>query len=165
MARTRNIISPFAPVYDTASRVLILGSFPSVKAIENGFYYGNPHNRFYEVISNLLDVDLVNIDWEGKKRVLLDKHVAIHDVINSCQIDGSSDASITNVIVSDIEDILKNSSIKHIFLNGKTAGALFDRHFPHLIHMRTILPSTSPANARMRAADLIASWRALVQYL
>jgi len=165
MAEKRKITQPFPPVIDRNAKILILGSFPSVLAVRNGFYYGNPRNRFYDVLSNVLETDLVSMDWNAKKAVFVNKGIAIYDVIQSCVIEGSKDASIDEVDVADIVGLIKDTEICHVFLNGRTAGALFDRHFPDLKEIRTILPSTSPANAKMNLEKLISEWRSVLAYL
>ena len=159
MDKTNNRIrNPFPPVCDDTSRILILGSLPSEASREAGFYYMNPRNRFWQMLSNLLGEDLVSQDKEGKRAVLLRRHVALSDVIDSCDIHRSADASIKNATPSDIPYILNSAPIKHIFLNGKTAYALFEKHFPEYLSMATALPSTSPANAKKSLADLIEDW-------
>lgn len=164
VANIRNINQPFEPWIDEKCHVLILGSFPSIKAVAKGYYYGNPNNRFYNVLGSLLKI---NIDGDANRRktILLSNHIAVHDVIESCLIDGSSDASIREVAISNIDLLIDRYSIRHIFLNGQTAGRLFDKHFPHLIEKRTILPSTSPANAKMQLDDLVQIWRQVLAYL
>ncbi len=165
MAKKRHLSQPFAPWIDHLSRILILGSFPSIRAIEVGFYYGNERNRFYRVLSELLRVDLVTCSGTLKKKILLEHHIAIHDVIQSCDINGSSDATIRNVVVADIRKLMKKYSIRHIFINGKTAGRLFDEFFSEFQTMRTILPSSSPANAQYRLPQLIDSWSPILSYI
>ena len=104
------IIHPIKPVYDKDSRVLILGSFPSVKSREEGFFYGHPQNRFWKVTSRVFDEDLP-LTVDEKKAFLLKNHIALWDVIGSCEIEGSSDSSIRNVTVNDISKILKTADI------------------------------------------------------
>jgi hypoxanthine-DNA glycosylase len=165
MAETRILKQPFDPWIDNDCRVLILGSFPSVLAVKNDFYYGNPHNRFYEVMGRLLNLDLKAMDKDAKKASLLARHLAVYDIVASCRIEGSSDASISDVKIADIGRLIKGTSIKHIFLNGKTAAGYFSKSHPDLIGMATTLPSTSPANARSSIERLIEDWGALLDYL
>ena len=106
------------PRYNKESRVLILGSFPSVKSREQAFFYGHPQNRFWRVVANIFESE-VPITVEDKKRLILNNHLALWDVIAECEITGSSDSSIKNVIPNDIGKILADSNIKTIFVNGR----------------------------------------------
>lgn len=148
----------FPPVWNENSRILILGSFPSVKSREEGFYYGHPRNRFWKVISAVVgEKEPVTID--EKKEMLLRNRIAIWDVIASCEIKGSSDSSIKNVIANDFTEILAGSFINRIFANGKTAEKLYNRYaFPVTGVPITALPSTSPANAAFSLEKLIACY-------
>lgn len=148
----------FPPVWNENSRILILGSFPSVKSREEGFYYGHPRNRFWKVISAVVgEKEPVTID--EKKEMLLRNRIAIWDVIASCEIKGSSDSSIKNVIANDFTEILAGSFINRIFANGKTAEKLYNRYaFPVTGVPITALPSTSPANAAFSLEKLIAHY-------
>ena len=112
------LIHPIAPVFDKDSRVLILGSFPSVKSREEGFFYGHPQNRFWKVTASVFGEDVPKTIDE-KKSFLLRNHIALWDVIGSCEIDCSSDSSIHNVSVNDIKTILETAGIQAIYLNGK----------------------------------------------
>ncbi len=150
----------FPACYDEGSEILILGSFPSVKSRAVSFYYGHPQNRFWGVLSAIYKVNIPS-DIDKKRLFLHDAHIALYDVIESCDIIGSSDASIKNVVATDIFSILSRTKIRKIFLNGKTAGKLFikfqkelvEKGFPYLV-----LPSTSPANAATKMDDLIKIW-------
>lgn len=165
MSDTRVLTSPFPPWISEDCRVLILGSFPSIKAIEAGYYYGNPHNRFYQVLGSLLGIDLVVCSGEEKRKALIAHGVALHDIVLAGSIVGSSDASLRATRVAEIDAMVKQAPIRRIFLNGNIAGRIFTKHFPHLASISEILPSTSPANARMRLDDLIRSWAVVIQYL
>ena len=145
------------PVYDQTSKILILGSFPSVKSRESNFYYGHPQNRFWTVISTLYNVPLLKTQTE-KETFLLEHHLALWDVISSLDITGSSDASIKNVRVNKIELILNDADIQHIYTNGKTAYYLFKKYFTYPV---TYLPSTSPANASYKLDDLLDAWKVI----
>lgn len=150
---------PFLPLYDKESRILILGSFPSVKSREQGFYYGHPRNRFWKVMAAVLQTE-VPVTVEEKKKMLLDHHVAVYDVIAACEIEGSSDSSIRNVQPADITNIIKNSKIEAVFTNGKTAGKLYKKyHLEHIMVPMRELPSTSPANAAFSLEKLIEVWK------
>lgn len=146
------ISHPFEPVIDNHSNILILGSFPSVKSREVSFYYGNKNNRFFKVLSNIFHEDFYHVDIETKKKLLSKYHIALFDVIKSCDIKGSSDSSITNVVVNDIEDLLQRYPIKKIIVNGNKAYELFTKYFPNL--EVTLLPSTSSANAKYSLEEL-----------
>jgi TDG/mug DNA glycosylase family protein len=149
---------PFDPIYDQDSKLLILGSFPSVRSRETGFYYGHPQNRFWKVISTILE-DEVPVSNQQKKDFLLRHHIALWDVLASCEITGSSDASIKNAIPNDFTPLIKNSQIKTIITNGNTAFTLFDRFIRLDASMTLIrLPSTSAANAGMSLEKLTVRW-------
>ena len=150
-----------APVYDENSRILILGSFPSVKSREAAFFYGHPQNRFWRVLAAVLGEEAPQTAAE-KKSLLLRHGVALWDVIASCDIDGSSDASIKNVRPNDLAPLLAASKITHIFTNGATADALYTRwQFPATGISAVRLPSTSPANAAWSLDRLIDAWRVI----
>lgn len=155
----KNIKHTFEPVFDEDSELLILGTFPSVKSRENHFYYGHPQNRFWKVIAELTDSGVPQTIGE-KKRLLLEKHIAIWDVIESCTISGSSDSSIRDVKVNDIKSLLERSKIAAIYGNGAKACELYDRYVREKTGMDIIkLPSTSPANAAFSLDRLCAEWR------
>lgn len=151
----------FDPVYNTESNVLILGTFPSVKSREQHFFYGNPQNRFWKVISAITNAPLP-ITIEAKKALLLEHGIAIWDVIESCDIIGSSDSSITNVVPMDFSRILEQSNIQRIFANGATAHKLYQTYCEAKTGLPIIkLPSTSPANAAFSLDKLIQAWSIL----
>ena len=152
------IIHPIQPVYDKDSEVLILGSFPSVKSREEGFFYGHPQNRFWKVTASVFDEEPPRTT-EEKKDFLIRNHIALWDVIGSCDIEGSSDSSIRNVKVNDISMILTTADIKVIYLNGKKAYHLYQQYLQPFINRDGIcLPSTSPANAAWSPERLIKAW-------
>ena len=151
-------IHPFSPVYDGKSEVLILGSLPSIVSVERGFYYMHPQNRFWKVLSKIFGEDIYSKDIEAKTSFILKHHLALYDVVASCDIKNSSDASIENVICTDIRDILLQASIKKIILNGNTAYTLFCKAYPNLKDMAICLPSTSSANARISLEELTRVW-------
>lgn len=155
----------FSPVYNSNSKIIILGSYPSVISRQYGFYYGNKKNRFWQIMSILFDIDLINADIAQKKNFLFNTGIALYDVVHSCVITGSSDLSIKNVVVSDIKSILNNSDIKKIFLNGKKAQELFLKHFPFYSSMAICLPSTSPANAKKSLKDLVNDYKIILDYI
>ncbi len=150
------------PVYDEKSKILILGSFPSVKSRETGFFYGHPQNRFWKVLASIYQ-ESVPKTIEEKKAFLLQNHVAVWDVIHSCDISGSSDSSIKNVVANDLRVILEHTEIEHIFVNGRKAYELYNQYiFPKINKKAVCLPSTSPANAAWGLDRLIAAWKAAI---
>ena len=114
----------FEPVFDKNSKILVLGTIPSVKSRENNFYYGHPQNRFWKLIAALCDDDIVPQTIEEKKQMLLRNHIAVWDVISECDIIGSSDSSIKNVVPVDLSVILENADIYRIYANGGKAYEL-----------------------------------------
>ncbi len=159
MAEYTHIRHTFEPVFDESSQILILGSLPSVKSREQGFYYGHPRNRFWQVMSEILKCNEPKT-IEEKKQMLLSGHVAIYDVISECDIKGSSDSSIKNVIPTDIELLLSKTNIRHIFANGNTAGKLYKKYLQDKTGIEIIiLPSTSPANAAYSLQMLVDDWK------
>ncbi len=155
----------FDPVFDENSRILILGTFPSVKSREQAFYYGHPRNRFWKVVSQLLEEPLPET-VEQKKAMLLKNRIAVWDVIESCDIAGSSDSSIRNVVPTDLSLIFRTADIRKIYANGATAKRLFDRYQRKAIHRGIIgLPSTSPANAAWNLPRLTGAWSCITEYL
>ncbi|MBO4394822.1 MAG: DNA-deoxyinosine glycosylase [Eubacterium sp.] len=153
------MIHPFSPLYDEESEILILGSFPSVKSREEGFYYGHPRNRFWKVVASVFNDDEPGT-VEDKSAFLHRNHIALWDVICSCEIEGSSDSSIRNVTVNDLSIILDDADIKGIFVNGKTALKYYEKYTLPLIGRQAIcLPSTSPANAAWSTERLIEGWK------
>lgn len=156
------ILHPIPPVFDENSRVLILGSFPSVKSREQGFFYGHPQNRFWKVTAALFAEDAPQ-SIEEKRSFLLRNRIAVWDVIGSCDIVGSSDASIRNVTANDLSVILNAADIRAIFVNGKTAYAYYQKYTePKIGRPAICLPSTSPANAAWSAERLIEAWREIL---
>lgn len=149
----------FEPVFDENSKVLILGTFPSVKSRENQFYYGHPQNRFWKVIAGLTESEVPQT-IEEKKKILLEHGIAIWDVIESCDIIGSSDSSIKNVVPADIERVVANSKIQNIYANGGTAKKLYEKYNQKKTGREIIgLPSTSPANAAYSLERLLECWQ------
>lgn len=155
------IIHPIAPVFDEHSRILILGSFPSVRSREEMFFYGHPQNRFWQVLASIFACD-VPATVEAKKDFLLSHHIALWDVIASCEITGSADSSIKNVIPNDISVILDHADIRAIFVNGKIAEKYYNKYLREKVKRDAIcLPSTSPANAAWRLQKLTEAWQIL----
>lgn len=161
-----HVTHTFEPVFNEESRILILGSFPSVKSRENQFYYGHAQNRFWKVTAAVCECD-VPVGIEEKRRFLLQNRIAVWDVIASCDIVGSSDSSIRNVVGNDMSVILEKAPIKRIFANGDKAYQLFLKYCStggREIEIRK-LPSTSPANAAWNLARLTEAWGAEIRCL
>lgn len=158
-----HIVHSFEPVYDKDSEILILGTLPSVKSRENNFYYGHKQNRFWKVLAILLK-EPVPDTIEEKKAMLLAHRIALWDVIQSCDIKGSSDSSIKNVQPTDIGMILEKTNVTQIYANGNKAGQLYKRYqFPVTGIEATMLPSTSPANAAWSFDRLCEAWRVILE--
>lgn len=158
MGDYEHITHSFEPIYDEHSRILILGSLPSVKSREQGFYYGHPRNRFWRVLAGLTGEELPE-GIEEKKGLLLRHKIAVWDVIASCDIIGSSDSSIKNVEPVEIQRIMEESPIEGIYVNGRTAGKLYRKYLQPVTGMEAVeLPSTSPANAAWSLERLLEVW-------
>ena len=154
----QRMIHPFPPVFDEASEILILGSFPSVKSRESMFFYGHPQNRFWRVAAAVFEDEVPGTVSE-KRDFLLRHHIAAWDVIGACDIIGSSDASIRNVAPNDLRPILDTAPIRGIFVNGKTAEKYYNKYTLPLTGIEAVcLPSTSPANAAWKLEQLIGAW-------
>ena len=154
-----HIVHPFPPCFDKHSKILILGSFPSVKSREQNFFYGHPQNRFWKVIALVFD-DVVPNTIPEKKKFLKRHHIALWDVIGSCDIEGSSDSSIENVEANDLSQILDNADILGVFVNGKTAEKYYKKYTEGKTGIKAVcLPSTSPANAAWSIDRLSDIWR------
>ena len=154
----------FLPVYNQNSRVLILGTMPSPKSREQGFYYGHPKNRFWPVLANLLKT-AVPATIEEKNVFLLENKIALWDVVASCTIHGADDSSIRSVKVNDLSPILETADIRAIFTNGKKAAALLEKYRKNTGGTFFSLPSTSPANCRLSTDDLLEAYGAILPFL
>lgn len=175
MASYQHISHGFEPVFDERSRILVLGSFPSVLSRENAFYYGNPQNRFWRVMAACLGEPVPQNEGglsddgrpltleesiAAKKQMLLEHGIALWDVIASCDIKGSSDASIKNVVPAQVERVLEEAHIGAVICNGGTAGRLYKRYLQWQVGLAAhVLPSTSPANAAWQLERLTARWQ------
>ena len=157
------LVHPFPPVYDVESEILILGSFPSVKSREIMFYYGHPQNRFWRVLAAVYSADVPqNID--EKTRFLLKHHIALWDVLASCEITGSADSSIKNAVPNDLSVILSRADIRRIYTNGKTSEKYYKRFSEEITGRGSVcLPSTSPANAVWSLDRLIGAWKVIAE--
>ena len=156
-----SVVHPFPPIYDEKSKILILGSFPSVKSREEGFYYGHPRNRFWPMLERIFSAKAGTI--EEKKELLLFNHIALWDSIASCHIEGSADSSILDAVPNDILTLLNKTQIERIITNGRKSYEVYMEYiFPKTSIEPIYLPSTSPANASWTLDKLIDAWK---QYL
>ena len=153
---------PFPPVVDAGCTTLILGSFPSVKSREQGFFYGHPQNRFWKVLAAVF-VEEVPADAAAKKALLLRHHIALWDVIACCEIDGSADASVRNAVPVDIGRVLAVAPIRRVICNGNLAAKLYRQHLQGITDIEALAaPSTSPANAAWSLERLTEAWRGML---
>ena len=158
----QKLVHPIPPTWDETSRILILGSFPSVKSREMAYFYGHPQNRYWRVLSALFEEPFPETK-EERHAFLLRHHIAAWDVIASCTITGSADSSIRDVVVNDLQPILNGAPIRQIYVNGKKADALYRKYLlPRLSREAVCLPSTSPANAAWNLEKLIGAWRQIL---
>ena len=161
----QHIVHPIPPFYDETSKILVLGSFPSVKSRESGFFYGHPQNRFWKVMAALFSEEVPRTVPE--KAALLKRHrIAAWDSVFSCDIEGSSDSSITNVVPSDLSEIFRTADIRAVFTNGKKSHEVYTRYcLPDTGRPDICLPSTSPANAAWSTERLTEAWSVVKEYL
>lgn len=158
-------VHPVQPLYDSLCRVLILGTFPSPKSREAQFFYHHPQNRFWRVMAGITD-SAAPLTIPEKKALMLDNHIALWDVVESCIVKGASDSSIRNVVPADLKMILSNAPIRAIFANGDTAARLYMKHHYPITKIPIIrLPSTSPANAAFRLDRLIEEWKQITEWI
>ncbi|NLM19990.1 MAG: DNA-deoxyinosine glycosylase [Clostridiaceae bacterium] len=162
--RYQTIVHPLPPFYRPNSRVLILGSFPSIKTREMGFFYGHPQNRFWPILANLFE-DEIPQTLEQRKEFLQRYQIAAWDTIYQCDIIGSSDSSIRNVVPTDLKPIIKQSLITQIFTNGGTSDKYYKQYHEKLLGIKAIkLSSSSPANARFSLERLIEEWKIILDF-
>ena len=159
------VVHPFEPFLGSAPKILILGSFPSVKSRETGFYYGHGQNRFWKVISSVGGVPEPKT-VEEKKAMLEKLGIALWDTVYSCEITGSSDSSIKNVTANDIRPILAKYGIKAVFANGKTSGAYYEKYVEPVCGIKAaVLPSTSAANAVFTTEKLVKAYSVIKDFI
>lgn len=165
MNQTESVTHTFEPLFDKDCRVLLLGTMPSPKSREQGFYYGHPRNRFWKVLAELLGEGLPST-IEEKKAMALSHHIAIWDVLASCDIRGADDASIRNPVPNNMHVILDAASIQAVFATGQKAAQLYRRYCEQEAGMPvTALPSTSPANCGMKYETILEAYREILRYL
>lgn len=152
------------PIFNNESKVLILGSMPSIKSREQCFYYANKTNRFWKIMENIFNIKLIT--KEDKIKFLLNNKIALWDVIKSCNISNSSDSTIKNVIINDINKIIKISNIKCIFITGKIALKYYNKYLLYKTKIEAIyLPSPSSANATYSLEKLIDEYKIMLDYI
>lgn len=163
MNKLEHVTHTLSPVYDQNSKILILGSIPSPKSREVGFYYTHPQNRFWKIMAALFNEPLPSTN-EERKQLVLKHHIALWDVLQECEIKGADDQSIANIVVNPIEDLLKETKITKIYTTGKKATQLYQKYCLKRTGIEAIyLPSTSPANCRYYTLeDLIQEYRCLL---
>lgn len=165
MAEPQVQIHPIPPLYDSASRILILGSFPSVKSREGQFFYHHPQNRFWRVVAGVLGVETPGTIAE-KSAMLHRAHIALWDVIGSCRIAGSEDSSIHDVVPNDLSPILQGADIRAVFCNGGTAYRHYCKYTQPQTGLEAVrLPSTSPANAAWTLPRLTEAWKDILPWI
>lgn len=157
-----SLTHPFPPVCDGNSRILILGSFPSAASRRAGFYYGHPRNRFWRVLEAVTG-ETVPEETEGRREFLLAHGIALWDSIGSCEIEGSSDASIKNSVPNPIAELIAETRIERVFCNGKASHACYEKYVYPLTGVHAVfLPSTSPANAAWSMERLAEEWKRIL---
>jgi hypoxanthine-DNA glycosylase len=143
---------PFEPIIFDDSRVLILGTFPSIDSFKNEFYYGHKRNQFWKILSNIYNIELNSV--EDKLRLLKDKKIALWDMVKSCSRKNSLDSNLKDIEVNDIESLIdRYNSLDTILFTGKKAESLYKKHFSHLEINTQVLPSPSPAYASMKMIE------------
>ena len=160
------IIHPIPPFYDKKSRILVLGSFPSVKSRESGFFYGHPQNRFWKLMALLFEEKKIPSTVKEKATLLSRHHIAAWDSIHACDIEGSSDSSIRNVEPNDFSEILSMADIRQIYTNGRKSHEIYTRYcLPQTGREAVCLPSTSPANAAWSLDRLAEAWCVILEHV
>lgn len=163
--KSERIIHAFDPVFDSESRILILGTMPSPKSRELGFYYSHPRNRFWPVLAKIFGEDVPETPEKKADFCLLHK-IALWDVLRECDIEGASDSSIKNAVPNDLSVILNSADIKAVFTTGATAARLYKKYLEQETGIAAIsLPSTSPANAKMSPEELVGNYKIILEYL
>lgn len=164
MSSDNRVSHEFPPVFDENSKVLILGTIPSPKSRERGFYYMHPQNRFWKMLCTVLGED-IPADIEGRKQLCLKYGIALWDVLESCEINGASDSSIKNAVPNKLEHIFNAADIKAVFTTGKKAHELYQRYFSEDTHTEICLPSTSPANRTITEIDMLEKYKIITNFI
>ncbi len=163
MSSEKRVQHEFPPVFDGNSKVLVLGTIPSPKSRERGFYYMHPQNRFWRMLSAVLGEDVPE-DISGRRQMCLSHGIALWDVLAECSIDGASDSSIKNAVPNRLEVIFSSAEIRAVFTTGKKAQALYERFFPDFMPAEC-LPSTSPANRTISEEEMLERYRRIAEFL
>ena len=164
MNELERITHPIPPFYNENSKILILGSFPSVKSREQMFFYGHPQNRFWRVLAGIFNKDVPETT-EDKKRLLDETNVALWDVLAECEIKGSADSTIKNAKANNLDRILKTADIRFVYTNGKTAEKYYNKYMSKIYDVKMVsLPSTSPANAAKSLEKLVEEWKIIKDF-
>lgn len=163
MSSDKRVSHEFPPVFDAGSKVLILGTIPSPRSRERGFYYMHPQNRFWRMLCAVLNED-IPADIEGRKQLCLKHGIALWDVLESCEINGASDSSIKNAVPNELQRIFDAADIKAVFTTGKKAHQLYQRYFGNDPHTEICLPSTSPANRTVTEAEMLLRYRKIAEF-
>lgn len=159
MAAAEHISHPFEPVFDGRSRVLVLGTMPSPRSRRDGFYYGHPQNRFWKVLAAVFDEPVPDSN-DRKRDFALRHHIALWDVLASCEIEGASDASIGAARANDLSRVLDAAPIEAVFCTGAKSAELYAKLCGPATGMPAVrLPSTSPANATWKLGELVEAYR------
>ena len=160
------VVHPLKPIYNSESKVLILGSFPSIKSRENSFYYANPRNKFWSTLEKVFKEKIKNTN-QDREKFLLSHKIALFDVVYSCNITGSSDSSIKDVVPNDIKKIVDESKIEAIFTTGTKAYSLYNKYLLKDVGIEAFkLPSPSPANCKRGIEEvLVNSYSKIKEYL
>lgn len=161
----RHVKHPFPAVVDSESKILVLGSVPSVKSVEHDFYYMHPQNRFWRVLSRLFGQDFTLMSKQDKILTLCRLHIALYDSVEECDVLSSKDSAISNVVPADIRKIMQDTKISRIFCNGKASYAYLVKYHPDLAEKTLALPSTSPANAQYSLERLTDEWKVILDDL
>ena len=163
--KTERIIHAFSPVFDSESRILILGTMPSPKSRELGFYYSHPRNRFWTVLAKIFGEEVPKTPEERKNFALRHK-IALWDVLKECDIEGASDSSIKNTVPNDISIILNSADIKAVFTTGAAAAKFYKKFIEPETGVSAIaLPSTSPANAKVKFEELVEEYKIILNFV
>ena len=165
MGETRHIVHPFAPVMDARCTVMILGSVPSVRSVEEGFYYMHPKNRFWPVIGALTGENYAALDFSARGAALTCHGIGLYDAVYECDIMLSSDSKAKNIVPADIPALIGGTRVQRIFCNGALSYATLVKYHPSLEPMADKLPSTSPANASYNMPRLIAAWQKICAFI
>lgn len=162
----KTLIHTIEPVFDAHSRVLLLGTFPSPKSREMGFFYGHPQNRMWRVLSAVLGEDEVPQTVQERKQFLLNHGIAMWDVLASCSIEGAADSSIQDTQPNDLSQVFQAAQIQQVFTTGAKATELYRRYqLPVCGRDCHRLPSTSGANAAWSLERLIEAYSCIKQHL